>query len=171
MAEEKNFGLSIENARIIFRNFSGKESQFNRAGDRNFCVIIEPDDAERLRKDGWNVKTLRARDEDEDVTYYIPVKVAFNQYPPNVWLVSDHPRNVIIHKMKTSKVKLDEDTIGELDYLSIDHCDISIRPYHWEINGKSGIKAYLKTLYVVAEKDEFAYKYEDTAIEDEDIPF
>lgn len=161
MAEEKNFGLSIENARIIFRNFSGKESQFNRAGDRNFCVIIETADAKRLSKDGWVVKDLRPRDDDEEPTHYIPVKVAFNQYPPNVWLVS-----------KKKKTKLDEDTIGELDYLPIRTCDISIRPYDWTVNGKSGRKAYLKTMYVVVEEDEFADKYSDFGpVDDEDIPF
>ena len=28
--------LRIENARVIFRNFSGRETEFNRAGQRNF---------------------------------------------------------------------------------------------------------------------------------------
>ena len=147
--------LQIDDARIIFRNFSGEPSKYNREGDRNFALVIPNSDlAERLSEDGWNVKINDPREEGDDPFIYLPIKVKFNEKGPNVYLISGSRKN-----------KLDEESVGILDDIDIRSVSMDVRPYDWEVNGKTGRAAYLQSIEVIQEIDRFAARY---AEEDEE---
>lgn len=142
--------LQIDDARIIYRNFAGAPSKFNREGDRNFAVVIPDQEiADELIKEGWNVKIKPPRDEDDGPFMYLPVKVKFNDRGPNAYLASGSRLN-----------KLDEESIACLDDVDILSVDLDIRPYDWEVNGKAGRTAYLQAIKVTQEVDRFG-RYDD----------
>ena len=141
--------LQIDDARIIYRNFAGAGSKYNREGDRNFAVIIpEKEMADALIAEGWNVKIKPPRDEDEDPFMFLPIKVKFNDRGPNAYLQTGARMN-----------RLDEESIACLDDVDIISVDMDVRPYDWEVNGKAGRTAYLQSIKVVQEVDRFAARY------------
>ena len=153
--------LQIDDARIIFKNFEGRGDKFNREGDRNFSLLIEdPDTADTLAERGWNVKIKPGRDEDEEPFMRLPVKVKFTEYGPNVYLRTGDRVN-----------KLDEESIGCLDNIDIESVSMDIRPYDWEVNGRTGRTAYLQSMEVVQRIDRFAARYGGNDIDSEKLPF
>lgn len=146
--------LQIDDARIIYRNFSGVGSKYNREGDRNFAVVIPNQDlADALIEDGWNVKIKPPREDGDAPFMYLPVKIKFNDRGPTVYLQTGKALN-----------KLDEESVSCLDDIDILTVDLDLRPYDWEVNGKTGRTAYLQSMKVVQEIDRFAARY----TEDED---
>lgn len=141
--------LVIENARMIFRNFTGRAGKYNKEGERSFCVVINDSDmAEQLTNDGWNVRILKPRDPDDEPTHYISVAVSYSNRPPMITMLTGSRRTT-----------LTEETISCLDYAEVRNVDLVIRPYNWEALGNSGVKGYLKSMYVTVEEDELAEKY------------
>lgn len=152
MSESKTF--MVEDAQIIFRNFIGKEGQYNREGDRNFAVILDGDIATQMLKDGWNVRYLEPREEGDEKTPYIQVSVKFEIRPPRIVMLTS-----------AGRTNLTEEMVDILDWADIRTADLIARGYEWNVNGKSGVKAYLQSLYVTIEEDELERKYAAAAEE------
>lgn len=144
----KNNGTTIEinNAKIIFKNFSGKPGMYNKEGDRNFCLLL-PDDAAVyfFRRNGYSPTVKPSTSEEGEFFRYIKIKLRFNQWGPTVILKSGD---------KTTRV--DESLVSALDSIRIDRVDMDIRPYQWERpNGESGQTAYLSGMTVYQQIDRF----------------
>lgn len=148
---EKRGILMIDDARIVYRNFSGTGSRYNREGDRNFAVVIpDKEIADALVENGWNVKIKPPREEGDTPFMYMPVKVKFNDRGPNVYLVTGKRMN-----------RLDEESVSCLDDVDIQSVDMDIRPYDWEVNGRNGRSAYLQSIKVTQRIDRFAAENEE----------
>ena len=148
--------VQIDGARIIFRNFSGRGTQYNREGDRNFCVVIDDEDiANRLIEEGFNVKIRQPREEGEEPFMYMKVNVKYHpkgseyeRLNPVACLITGRNRNM-----------LDEESICCLDSIDIENVDLDLSGSNWNVQGRSGRSAYLSKIYVTQELDRFATRY------------
>lgn len=145
--------IYFENAEITFKNFSGRPTKYQRQeGFRTFSVVVDdPDMAQHLSEDGWNVRILRPRNEGDIPKHVLDVSINFNFWKkPEIYMICDG-----------HKTKLDEEDLDILDGADIVTSDIVVRPRLWDDNGTTRIKAYLQELYVTIQQSRFAAKYAD----------
>jgi hypothetical protein len=123
-----------------YRNFSGIKTEYNKAGDRKFSIFLPQDVADELEAMGWYIKHKPPYREGDDPQNQMDISVAFDPYPPTV----------ILESYDGVRTYLNEDNVCVLDNTDIERADLEIRPYNWEVNGKTGTKAYVKELVVKA---------------------
>lgn len=138
----------LEDVSIIFSNFSGRPGRFNKEGERSFTIRLDDATADMMMKDGWNVRWLKARSDEETDQAVLDIKVMYNRRPPRVVMITLNGRST-----------LDEVTVELVDQVDILTADITIRPNDWEVNGKSGRKAYLKSMFITLDEDYLDRKY------------
>lgn len=156
MAPQRTEGLvTIENARLLYRNFNGVEKEYNRDGDRNFCVIIPNRQvAEAMARDNYNIKIKEpftpAGEEPEEGLVgepYVQVKVSYKGRAPEIYLVGE----------KTGrKTLLTEDVVGLLDSIVVVTADLQISPYNWK---PGRVTAYLRKMYIMQQEDHLDMKW------------
>lgn len=125
--------VTIENARLTSRNFSGKQ------GNREFGVILPRETALQMKADGWNVKQF------EESDFYILIKIGKSKSNrlPKIELSDSHGRVILQN----------DDELDNLDKIDIDKIDVTIFPHHWMVGESYGTSAYVKSLHITAKED------------------
>jgi hypothetical protein len=153
MAQYKDESVVIENTRLLFRNFKGAKGKFNKEGERSFSVVLSDAQAQEMIDAGWKVKWLKPREEDDVPTPFLPVKINFEgKRPPRIVMITSKNRTT-----------LDEDSVSLVDFANVANVDLIVNPYHWNVDGDTGINAYLKSMFIIIEEDYLDRKYADLA--------
>ena len=159
MSNDERGKITVENARIFMRNFSGRETRYIPEGKRHFMLALPNDEAAVLKEDGWNISYFKPREEGDEPQAAMRVWVNYNySVPPEIYMV-----------VGRKKTLLREDTVGLLDNAEIVSVDLRIRPRRWGDETRGGIKAYLEKMYITVVEDNLDAKYNFG--EDDETPF
>jgi len=143
--------IELNGVKIIWPNFSGIPSQYNSKGNRTFNVVLNEQVAHDLEMRGLNVKRHESKDPDGEPIWTLQCFVSFTPYPPDE-LYRIIPRG---------KMRMNEDTIGNLDHEDIEKANVKLNLSHWKMQGREGIKPYVNKMAVWVNEDSFADSYRD----------
>lgn len=150
MAEttHRNESITIQDAKILFRNLAGQERQYNSEGTRNFSVVLSPEEADEYKKRGWRVKQLKPQEDGTPGDYHLKVNVNYKTgRPPRVVLLTSQGRT-----------DLGPDEVAMIDVADIEKADLVLNGWYSDLNG-GGYSAYLKTMFVKIREDELELLY------------
>ncbi|MBP3826210.1 MAG: hypothetical protein ILA11_10835 [Butyrivibrio sp.] len=150
--------LIVENAELLygsFRNFSGKKTDFNAEGQRNFNLQVDPEYIPMLIERGINVKYFKADLYDEDQSEnpgFVKVNVNFkSNRPPIIRVRSGEMGDFVDYT---------ESQTGHLDTMVFDNVDLVLNPSAYDVRGQKGTSLYLNSGYFTSHVDPIAEKYE-----------
>ncbi|MBP5597969.1 MAG: hypothetical protein J6Y02_21555 [Pseudobutyrivibrio sp.] len=170
--------MVIKDAQILsrpYRNFEGRPSDVNPAGgDRSFGVVIDdPELAQQLAADNWNVKTITNRDNNREYMFgvkangedlhWIPVKVKYKKRDGTFAI----PPKIAI-RTKNNEVYYEENQIQELDSAELVDVNLIINASRKTVNGKEYTTAYLKSMIATMIDDDYFFGDDDDG---GDLPF
>ena len=158
--------LKLNNPEIFMINFAGRITDNNPKGHRQFAVKIPTEElAIQMKEEGWAVWYTKESEKYGPPQACITVEMRYHHEKELEYL------NPKIYKVTSrKKTLLTEDLVADLERDEIIDIDLWINPSHWTVNGKSGIKAYVDTMWVTIEEDDTVLKYAHLD-EVEELPF
>lgn len=151
MAKNSMPDVVLENVSLKFLNFSGRIDQYNANGRRKFSVVLPPEVARDMEKDGWNVKWPKPRPDFPDDDPFDPtlaVEASYRIFSPQITVV-----------LGKRRVNYTEDMLDLLDTADIINVDLVIQPSFYDNPTGAGVKAYLKKAFITIEEDVLDKKY------------
>lgn len=159
----------ILEAPLIYKHFNGAENPKNRDGDRNFGLILTPEQAEQLASADYNVKTRKALEANDEYPerpeqHFIICKLGYNSKiaPPRVVMIS------CVTPTSCKRNELLENQVSLLDTANTVKADCKVGPYDWGDEADGGRTAYANSLFVTVNLDPVEAKYDDIPWADSD---
>lgn len=151
---------------IFMINFAGRVSDNNPQGHKQFCIILKDEElAAKLKEDGWNIFYTKESEKYGPSKPALPVEIRYHYEEDKKSL------NPKVYKCtKKNKTLLTEDLIPDLEADEIINIDLWISPSYWTVRDKSGIKAYVDTMWVTIEEDERVARYDRYDEVEEELP-
>lgn len=169
--------LIIKDAQLLsrpYRNFEGRTGDFNPTGTREFGVIIEdPELAQQMAANLWNVKTITNRDGREfmggikcngEDLHWIKIKVKYKDKKGERLT----PPNIIIRTENNERNYM-EDDLKDLDSADLMDIQLKINVDHQVINGKPMTIGYLSAMRATMIDDD--YWFGTSSSMDDGMPF
>ena len=146
----ENNEVVVEDAAVLWTNFGGNPTKYNPSGGkRTFDLVLTEQAAMKLISDGWNVKTVRGKNEGDPEMYI--TEIGINPGPrTSIFLCEEVNGKKYRYKVRT-------EDLGMLDYYQYSDIALLVRPYvHGRENSAgSTIKGYLRQMNLVRQEEDY----------------